>query len=100
MKSTTEQSNPQVRDYNLRFIQGSNHNQEYLLDLRDNQPLHTGFSATNYWESIHATASEASPLLATLLSGAHSMLNIHIGSTFMDKAMLQREISVTFHSSL
>lgn len=25
---------------------------------------------------------------------------MHIGSTFMDKAMLAREISVTFHSSL
>lgn len=91
--------NPQVRDFNIRFERAASKDSEHAIDLRENPAQHNGFYAPNYWESIHSLANGSSELLGNLFSGAHSILNMHIASSYLDKAMAQREISVTFHSS-
>jgi hypothetical protein len=75
-----------VRSQHLK-VNTNSHRDWLSTDIKENQPLHTGIKAPAYWEAIHEVA-DPFPEMANLMSGAHSVISMHIGKSYLDPAVI------------
>ena len=70
-----------MRDFNIKFPLGTNYAE---FDLRENLIEHNGFPGAVYWDYYHKLAKPVTEL-SKLISGAHSVVTLMVGNTYIDR---------------